>query len=68
MPLCNIKYIVIEKGDKTRDANDSEQLSTYSAEDHAYESGGKESFVDAVEATCTAVHIYYECECGKGTW
>ena len=60
MPLYNIKYSVIEKGDKTRDANDSERLSTYSAKDHACESGGNESFVNAVEATCAAVHIVRE--------
>ena len=68
MPLYNIKYSVIEKGDKTREANDSERLSTYSAEDYACESGGKESFVDAVETACAAVHVYYECEGGKETW
>jgi hypothetical protein len=57
IPLYNVKYSVIKQRYKPSDADDGEWLSTESAEDHACESGGKESFVDTVEAACAAVHV-----------
>ena len=57
IPLYDVKCSVIKQRYKPSDADDGEWLSTESADDYACESGGKESFVDTVEAACAAVHV-----------
>ena len=53
---------VVEEGDETGDANDSERLNGEDAEYNSSKGRGKEGFIDAEEASCVVVHIKRECD------
>ena len=53
---------VVEEGDKTGDADDGDGLAGQGGEDDRGQSGGEESFVDAIEAAGVVVHVEDECK------
>ena len=57
MSFYYIKDGVVEQGYQTRDADDSQRLGAYGAEDHASQCRGEEGFVYAVETTGAIVHV-----------
>ena len=62
--LYNDEKSVVEEGNYSCNADDCQRLGAEDAEDDTGEGGGKESFVNAVEATGAPVHVENEGQSG----